>query len=274
VEWRDAAQRSAASGYQLLEIPLRDPASVDPETLRPLLAEAGIRPICLAALAPTADISSDRSDIADAGEILLNRILDVTIALGADYLGGVLYGAATHHTAPLMPAGRWNAVRILQRLAARAGAHGVTLGLEVVNRYESNLLNTAEQAMEMITDIADSNVTIHLDTYHMNIEEESPAAAIHRCRNMLGYMHISESHRGFLGTGTVDFDAVFDALIEVGYTGPVAVEGFLVPAMPQPLAASLGLWRTSWHDPQAFARHANTFITSRLSNRGRNINYE
>ncbi len=140
-----------------------------------------------------------------------------------------------------------------QELAQRAADSNVTLGLEVINRYETNVLNTAkqvggsvwctgaswhplframcqchvhmlakhishsQQGMEMLADINEPNVTIHLDTYHMNIEETSMADAVFTCGDKLGYVHIGESHRGYLGTGSVDFDGLFKALAAIDY---------------------------------------------------------
>jgi hypothetical protein len=73
-----------------------------------------------------------------------------------------------------------------QALASKAADLGVELGLEAVNRYETNVINTAAQTMELLADVNHSNVLVHLDSYHMNIEENSMQEAVDVCGNSLG----------------------------------------------------------------------------------------
>ena len=94
---------------------------------------------------------------------------------------GILYSSLGKYSTGPTAKGRANAVAAIKRLAVRAAALDVTLGLEVVNRYETNLINTAEQAMAFVTDVDEPNVLIHLDSYHMNIEEKSLRDAVHVC---------------------------------------------------------------------------------------------
>ena len=116
---------------------------------------------------------------------------------------------------PTTPKARENATNSLRRLAQVAKSKGITIGLEPVNRYESNLLNTGRQALDMIEAIGEDNVKVHLDIYHMNIEEQDLVSPVIECGDKLGYVHIGASHRGPLGTGNVDFDSFFGAL-EIG----------------------------------------------------------
>ena len=85
---------------------------------------------------------------------------------------------------------------MIRGLAQQAAVSGITLGLEVVNRYESNLINTAKQALEFIADAGADNLKVHLDTYHMNIEEADFTNPVLACGNQLGYVHVGENHRG------------------------------------------------------------------------------
>ncbi len=81
----------------------------------------------------------------------------------------------------------------------------------MVNRFETNLLNTTAQGLKFIGETGSSHVRLHLDTFHMNIEEANPAAAIRLAGDKLGYFHIGESNRGYLGDGVINFDLIFDA---------------------------------------------------------------
>jgi len=96
----------------------------------------------------------------------------------------------------------------------------VTINLEIVNRFESNLLNTAAQGLAFIRDAGSDNIYLHLDTFHMNIEEADPAQAILLTGDRLGYFHVGESHRGYLGSGTIDFPKTFDALVAAVPSSP------------------------------------------------------
>ena len=103
---------------------------------------------------------------------------------------------------------------------------GVTLGLEICNRYETNVVNTARDCLRLADDIGADNVVIHLDTYHMNIEENDFVTPVRDCGDRLGYVHIGENHRGYLGSGHIDFAAFFGALAEIDYRGPLTFESF------------------------------------------------
>jgi D-psicose/D-tagatose/L-ribulose 3-epimerase len=114
-------------------------------------------------------------------------------------------------------------------------------GIEPVNRYESHLINTARQGIEMIERIGAENMFLHLDTYHMNIEERGIAMGILEGRDHLAYIHLSESDRGTPGAGNVRWDEVYGALAAVGFSGGLAMESFI--DMPPEIANGLAVWR-------------------------------
>ena len=115
-------------------------------------------------------------------------------------------------------------LNVITRVAEKAKAVGVTINLEIVNRFESNLLNTAAEGMDFLRDTVMDNVYLHLDTFHMNIEEADPAQAIALAGDRLGYFHVGESHRGYLGSGTIDFAPILDALIAQNYDDYITIE--------------------------------------------------
>ncbi len=202
--------------------------------------------------------------MAARGEALLNDALAVTGEIGADYMGGVIYSALGKYPGPATEEGRRHCVEALSRIAARAEEMGVTLGLEPVNRYESNLLNTGAQALEIIAATGADNIVVHLDSYHMNIEEGDLARAVETCADKLGYVHIGESHRGYLGSGTIDFRRLFRALAGVGYAGPITFESFSSAVVDPNLSNVLAVWRNLWDDGEDLAREAKRFIETGL----------
>jgi D-psicose/D-tagatose/L-ribulose 3-epimerase len=142
---------------------------------------------------------------------------------------------------------------VLRRVADRAQGMGIQLGLEVVNRYETNIMNTARQGLSYLAELDHPNVGIHLDTYHMNIEEHDIRAAILRNIDVIGHVHIGESHRGYLGSGSVDFSQTFRALVDAGYKGPIVFEAFSPAVLSAPIANALAAWTTHWSDSRDLA---------------------
>ncbi len=263
-EYRRAIENSRATGYDLIEIPVLDPSTIDVSMTRKALDDIGLSAACSLGLTLETDISSPDLEVVARGERLLHDALAVTRDLGAEYLGGVISSALARYTHPPAVPGRANAVMVLRHLAEQAAASGITLGLEVVNRYESNLLNTAKQALEFIADVGADNLVVHLDTYHMNIEESDFTKPVLACGDRLGYVHVGESHRGYLGTGTVDFPAFFGALAAVNYQGTVTFESFSSAVVAPGLSTTLAIWRDTWTDGIDLARHAREFIDAGL----------
>lgn len=140
----------------------------------------------------------------------------------------------------------------------------IHLSLEVVNRYETNLLNTGRQALALLDEVDHPNVSLHLDTHHMNIERSDLFSPVLDVADRLDYVHIGESHRGYLGSGTVDFDAFFRGLARIDYDGPVVFESFSSAVVDEDLSQMFGIWRNLWQDSGDLAVHANAFIRGRL----------
>lgn len=264
-EARRAITSSREAGYQLIEIPALDPSLIDIEDTRAVLLDQGMQAGCSLGLSFDADINNEDPDVVERGLALLTNALSVVAGVGGTYLGGVIYCALGKYPGPPTEKARDNAVASIRTLAQRAADVGVTLGLEVVNRYESNLLNTATQAMAFIDDVAEPNVLVHLDTYHMNIEENGYAEPVRVCGDRLGYVHIGESNRGYLGTGTIDFPSFFDALVTAGYAGPITFESFSSAVVHPDLSRTLCVWRNLWDDGMDLAVHAREYLEREIA---------
>ncbi len=123
----------------------------------------------------------------------------------------------------------------VRRIAERAAEVGLRLVLEVLNRYESHVLNTATEALAFVEGLGGDNVGILLDAYHMNIEESDPAAALRQAGERLWLYHAADSNRQGIGRGHTSFDAQFSALADIGYRGPIILE--CTAPGPDPFAA-------------------------------------
>ena len=261
---RTVVTQSKKAGYDLVEFSLHGPKLIDLAFTRDLLQEHGLKASCSRGLTFAADVSSDDPACVARGLATLEESVSITAALGGQYLGGILYGAMAKYGQPLSAKGRRNATESVKRLADFALKKDVTLGLEIVNRYESNQINTARQALEMLDRIDAPNVVIHLDTYHMNIEESDFMQPVLACGKRLGYVHIGESNRGYLGSGTVDFDQFFNALAMIDYQGVITFESFSSTVVNEELSNALAIWRNLWDDGMDLAVHAREFMRNSI----------
>ncbi|GAA5174700.1 sugar phosphate isomerase/epimerase [Pseudonocardia eucalypti] len=262
---RRVVAETAAAGYDLVEFSLHDSLNLDTGETRRELERAGLGVACSRGLAFDADVSSDDPAVVSRGAALLRDSLRVTHELGGTVLTGALYSALGKYGAPLTPAGRANVVSVLTELAGEAARLGMTLGLEICNRYETNVINTARDALRLADDIGADNVFVHLDTYHMNIEEDDLVRPVYQVGDRLGYVHIGENHRGYLGSGHLDFGAFFHALADIRYGGPITFESFSSAVVSAGLTGDLAIWRNLWSDGADLARHARAFIAGQLA---------
>lgn len=231
---------AAAVGYKMdfIEIALLSPDKVDAAHSRRALEKAGLPSVCSLGLPEGVRASTNP----EGAKAFLRLALDQTAAIGALALTGVTYGGIGERTGvPPTETERDNIARVLADAAAHAKRLGVAFGIEPVNRYENHILNTGRHAIEMIERVGADNIFVHLDTYHMNIEERGMALGILEAAEHLRYIHLSESDRGTPGSGNVRWDEVFGALRAVGFKGGLAMESFI--DMPPEVAYGLAVWR-------------------------------
>jgi D-psicose/D-tagatose/L-ribulose 3-epimerase len=239
---RDAAEHAVAEavrhGFDFIEVALLDPPIVDADHSRQLFQASGLRAVCSLGL-PEACWPSRHPD---AGIAFLKTALDKTAAMGAEALTGVTYGGIGERSGlPPTEAELDRVAACLRAAADHARSLGIGFGIEPVNRYETHLINTGAQAAAMIDRVGADNLFVHLDTYHMNIEEKGAGNGILACRDHLKYIHLSESDRGVPGRGTCNWDEIFATLAATGFRGGLAMESFI--NMPLELAWGLSVWR-------------------------------
>ncbi|MEM6466019.1 MAG: sugar phosphate isomerase/epimerase family protein [Pseudomonadota bacterium] len=233
-----AIAAAKASGMDFIEIALLDPAATDAALGRRLLEQAELPAVCSLGL-PEAVWASSNPEGAVA---FLELAIEKAAGLGATALTGVTYGGIGERSgAPPTDRELDNVARALDQAAKFAAKAGLDFGIEPVNRYETHLINTAAQGVAMIERIGAANMFLHLDTYHMNIEERGAGNGILIGREHLRYIHLSESDRGTPGTGTCDWDEIFVALAAIGFKGGLAMESFV--NMPPEISYGLSVWR-------------------------------
>ena len=259
-----AVEKTAKVGFDIIEISAMDMAEIDPVSTRRALDEHGLHATFSFGLDAACDISSNDPDKTRRGEAKLMQAVDLAGEMGATHICGIIYSAFQKYAVSATADGIASSVEVLQRVAAEAVKSNVMLGLEVVNRYETNVLNTASQGVQLCKRIGAPNVKVHLDVYHMNIEESDVSAAIIETGPYLGYFHTGDSHRGYLGSGSIDLAGVFRALVKVGYDGPITFESFSSRVVGQPLEGILGIWRNLWEDGNDLAEHALMYTRAQI----------
>ena len=259
-----AIGRTAEVGYDLIEISVLDTKLVDIDYTRKQLEQHKLAATMSMGLDDSTDISSNDPEKTARGQQRLTDFVYLCRDIGATHLCGILHSAFQKYAVPTTPEGVARAVEVLRQVGEIAAKSDITLGLEVVNRYESNVLNTASQAVEMCKRIGLKNVGAHLDVYHMNIEESDMAQAIVDTGEHLAYFHTGDSHRGYMGSGSIDLAGAFRAVVKSGYAGPITFESFSSRVVGQPLEGILGIWRNLWEDSVDLASHALMYTKAQL----------
>jgi D-psicose/D-tagatose/L-ribulose 3-epimerase len=247
-------------GYSHVVLPPVDPESAPLAEWAGRFRDHGLSPITIAGQAPGADVSSADPHERAHGAAALRRMVDVTVALGGDQMNGVPYGLfGRTMTAPTREAFERAAAQVGQ-VADYAGDQGVAMTFEVLNRYETALINTAEQALDFIDASGSDHLRVHLDTFHMAVEEADMLGAIRSAMPVLGYLELGQSGRGPLSSGSVDPEAVVREAVEAGYRGRIGIEAFSRGVLSSTASELLAIWREPYPDGAALAAEAIDII--------------
>lgn len=234
-----------AAGFDGVEIPILA-GNLEPAAHRKVaqaLKDSGLQ--CSASTAMPGDtynsISADASERAQAVEFL-KRVVDCSQAVGADVLIGPFYQPLGLFTGvgPTVEEKAYGADS-MRAVAEHAATRDVRLAVEYLNRFECYFLNTLADAAALVKAVDHPSFSTMVDTFHANIEEKDPAAAIQAHSEVIGHVHISENDRGTPGSGQVDFGAIMAALKAINYDGWYTIEAFGL-ALPD-LAAAARIWR-------------------------------
>jgi len=260
-----AMEKAAECGYRIIELSYLRPEDFDLDRLAKRAKSLDLDIVVTIGLPQSADVSSEDPKVVRAGETMLANVVKAVRDLGGIRLGGIIYSAHNKYASMPTARGRKNSVAAIAKTAEIGKKAGVDIVLEIVNRFETNLLNTAAQGLEFIRETGSDHVSLHLDTFHMNIEEVDPAMAIRLAGDKVGYFHVGESNRGYLGDGVIDFDRIFDALVDIDYQRDVVFESFSTKVVDESLSLACAIWRDVWTDNQPLAEHAKRFIEEKYA---------
>jgi D-psicose/D-tagatose/L-ribulose 3-epimerase len=258
------APRAKAMGFDLLELGLENPGDWDPARMAEVFAANGLGATVCAAMGPGRDLTDP--DTFSSTRNYIRACIDAVAALGGDVVAGPIYtpvGKTWQMDAAERAATLDRLVEGLTPLVDYAGERGVTLGIEPLNRFETSLLNTAEQTMEVIDRLDSPAVGVLLDTFHMNIEEKDQTAAIRLVGDKLVHFHACGSDRGAPGADHIAWDTIAAALHDTGYTGPLVIESFTPDN--QTIARAAAIWRPLADSQDALAEEGLAFLRGRFA---------
>lgn len=231
-------------GFESIEIPVEDPSHIDPGQVKRELDKHGL--VCgsvCACMGPDRDLRGDATQQKTGLEYMM-KVLDQMVVLDCPSLIGPVYSAVGRADAvpPEEYKQQWaTVVKNLKTLCEYAESRGRQVCLEPLNRFETDFINTCDQALKMIKAVGSKALKLHLDTFHMNIEEKCQADAIRKAGKLLGHFHACGSDRGTPGNDHIDWKPIAKALKDVKYKGDVVIESFTTDV--KVIARAAAIWR-------------------------------
>ena len=243
----------AELGYDGVELPVFAPETVNAAHVRRALEANRLAATVSTALPRGASLLEP--DQRAAGVQLLERIAGLAAECGAGLVCGPIYAPVGQLPGRPRTQAEWESCVVgLRDAGERAARHGVTLAVELLNRFETHFVNTTDDGIALVEQVAHPNVTLHLDTFHLNIEEKSLPTAIERAGRHLAHVHAAENDRGVVGSGHVDWPGIAAALERIDYSGWVTAETF-TGSIPE-IAAATAIWRPIVPDGWTYARES------------------
>jgi D-psicose/D-tagatose/L-ribulose 3-epimerase len=231
-------------GFEAVEIAVEDPDLIDPAVVRDELIRTGLIGLICGVFGPDRDINSPDPAVATNAKNYLRWCIAAAHTIGSPVVCGPMY-SATGKARLLTTAERRSELRRtvegLAELCDDARAFNVRLAIEPLNRFETDMVNTVAQGLDLIAATGRSNLGLHLDTFHMHLEEKDSAAAIRLAGSQLFHFHASENDRGTPGSGQVHWKEISAALREIHYPGAVVIESF-TPRVTS-IARAVNMWR-------------------------------
>lgn len=249
-------------GFDGVEIALEKKGDLDYEMTLNELKENGLKCSSICGLfGPDRDIRGPNKDYITNGILYIKDCIDACTNLECNLFVGPIYssvGRANLETGAAKKEQWKTAVKNLKEVCKYAEDRGVFIALEPLNRFETDFINTCTQAINLIKDVGSNMLKIHLDTFHMNIEEKSSIQAILDASDLLHHFHASENDRGAPGTGQVHWSEIAGALKDIGYNRYIVIESF-TPEV-KIIAKAASIWRQTEKDGYVLAEKGLKFL--------------
>lgn len=257
---------AADIGFDGVEVSLLGIGLDRAEEIRAQAVGCGLELTCSTGLGPDADPTSDDPAVRDNAVAVLSEAIQVTARLGSKGLAGVVAAPWGVFDPVNKRARAARSAETLALLDSILDAEGVSLGIEALNRFESDLTSTAAETCAIARACGSDHIGVLLDSFHMNIEEKDPPAALRAAGDKLVHYHVSDNDRGRPGSGRYDFAADARALAEIGYDKWVVAEMFVMAGHAS--SRDLNIWRDIEPDPTDAAVKTLAYLKEVFANVG------
>jgi len=255
-----AIKKTAEYGFDMLEIILPASLDFDSKLVKKQLDAAGISARCTLNLPADCHIPFYPEKATE----IIKKALDKVAEMNGDFLGGVLHSAIGIFTGkPCSNDEKAIVQQVFSEVETYASKQNITIAIEPINRYESYVFTSADEVLELVKNVNSDFLGLHLDTFHMNIEERDFYNPIIRAGKNLKHLHITESDRGMTGDGNVHWDDLFKALAEINYQGPLVLENF--SSEIKELIGPTSLWRPSKYNSEDLAKGSLAFMKAMVN---------
>ncbi|MEG1947154.1 MAG: sugar phosphate isomerase/epimerase family protein [Lachnospiraceae bacterium] len=263
--WKDCGfgymEHAARTGYTAVELPLMNPDTYDTAKAKELLKKYHLNCTCGTGVNFMEDPSSTDLEIRKKGKERLKKCIDIAAKLETDCLGGVLYAPWGLKKSRMQAQENYKiAAESMSEIAEYGKQYGITISLEILNRYESYFMNTVAEGQEFLKEIGNQNVKLHFDTFHSYIEETSIKEAIRTGQEDIYHVHLCDNNRCAPGTGAICWKEVKEGLEEIGYNRYVMVENFILPNTEAGMETCI--WRESGRTVYENAEIAYCFLSN------------
>lgn len=256
----ELAPRISAWGFEVIELPVENPGDWDPVRAKTLLADHGLAASVVLVMGEGRELVAADATTVLSTQDYLRHVVDVAEVVGSPVIAGPAYASVgrTWRMPPEERKTRYAELRDgLTPVAEHAAAAGVRIGVEPLNRYETSLINTVDQALDALDGLPDT-CGIALDIYHMNIEETDIAAAVRKAGPRLAHVQVCANDRGAPGADHLDWQGFLAALDDTGYDGPLVIESFT--AENATIATAASVWRPLARTQDAIAVDGLAFL--------------
>ncbi|PHN01749.1 sugar phosphate isomerase/epimerase family protein [Flavilitoribacter nigricans] len=248
-------------GYDAVEIPVEDPGLIDNKLIKQALADHGLRGIVCGAFGPSRDLTNEDPGVHQQCFDYIQECFELCNELGAKFLAGPMYSAVgkARMVSPEQRKQEWDlAVNNLYKVCEIAASRELSVALEPLNRFESDMVNTAEDVARLVRDINHPAAKILLDSFHMTIEERDIEQAFLTAGDKLIHVQVSENYRGTPGTGLTPWGALKSGLEKINYRGTISIESF-TPEIKE-LAGAVCIWKNLADNQDDFASDGLQFL--------------
>ncbi|MGZ9163610.1 MAG: sugar phosphate isomerase/epimerase family protein [Anaerolineales bacterium] len=262
----ELAPRVKSMGFDILEISIENPDLIDINVVREILKENQLEGIVCGAFGPNRNICSSDPEIRENAQKYVLWLIDAAAQLASETVCGPMYSSVgkAHIEDPIERQKEWQrAVSGIKEMAEAAQKKGVKLALEPLNRFETDMINVVSQGLRFIDETGMENVGLHLDAFHMHLEEKDSADAIRKAGKKIFHFHACENDRGIPGTGQVRWNEIAKALKDINYQGPVVIESFTNQV--KEIARAVCIWREIAPSQDAIAVQGLKFLKSILA---------